>query len=172
MPFGQDMCDEWKVERWLTPISDVRSIALVALVDNCHDLFVVVEAPRKAGRPRWLFRFPNYPAYRNMVEGIRTRLWRHLDETHQRCGHTFVVTSSSWADEVAAKESLLKVYHPEVKHFVITTEDDVIEVLSDRPAEIKSLGTAPPHSRPAGKSEVYYVPEDGASALEILKDPN
>lgn len=43
--------------------------------------------------------FNNYPAYRNILEEYRTKLWLHLTETSQRCGWTFEVIESTWVED-------------------------------------------------------------------------
>jgi hypothetical protein len=169
MPFELNEQDysAWVVSPLLTPVSDVGSLALVHLHDNNRGLEIVVEAPRKPQRPRWSLTFSVYPAYRNVPEELRLALWRHLDATSQVSGHTFEVVNSPWLSAFRASEPLVDVHFPKLRHFVVTTEDDVIEVLSPEPPKVLELGPAPADALPAGKSEVFYSPEDG-TAQDIL----
>ena len=58
-------------------------------------------------------------------------LWNYLDASNQRCGNTFIVNDSPWSIELASGEPLLEFFNGELKHFVVVTGDDVIEVLSN-----------------------------------------
>ncbi|MGH9551327.1 MAG: hypothetical protein ACRD3W_18225, partial [Terriglobales bacterium] len=56
---------------------------------------------------------------------------------------TSLIEDSPWLDEVRgvapAGESFVDVLHPNPKHFVILTEDYVMEILSDEEPEIKLI---------------------------------
>ena len=162
--------ETWTIRRWDTPVSDIRSITMVSLTDDNLRLEIILEATREEARPRWAVRFADYPAYRNIMEGYRLKLWTHLDETGQRCGHTFTVEASPWLQVFHKEEPVLEVQYSSLQHFVITTEDDVIEVLSPEVPEIEFLGNAPPDSPLPGKSDVFYIPEDGMSLRDILDE--
>lgn len=112
------------------------------------------------------------PAIATSWKAIRLKLWEHLDETQRRCGNTFTVPESPWLNLLNHEEPLLEVQYPGLQHFVITTEDDVVEVLSPEPAEIECLGSAPEDSAIPGKSEVFYYPEDGLDLKDILGKKN
>ncbi|HYE19344.1 MAG TPA: hypothetical protein VEA69_12920 [Tepidisphaeraceae bacterium] len=87
--------------------------------------------------------FRRCPAYRNIMEEFRLALWGHLDATGQRCGWTFTVVGSPWIASFRPAEPLLDLYFPGLAHYVITTEDDVVEVLADAPPRFEDLGVAP-----------------------------
>lgn len=164
--------EAWKVRRWQTPFSDIRSITMATLTDNNQVLEIVLEATREEARPRWAVRFKIYPVYRNIMESYRLKLWKHLDETGQRCGHTFTVEDSPWLVHFHDEEPLLAVSFPALEHFVITTEDDVVEVLSPEAPEVEFLGYAPEGAELPGKSDVFYKPEDGLTLRDILGKDN
>src|SRR5229473_5087457 len=122
------MYRDWVITRWDTPVVDIRRLMLVSLVDANQELTLLYEASRAPGRPRWRVRFRQYPAYRNIDEAYHTDLWRWLHESGQSHGSTFTVREptplGSWGTVY------LHQVRPEVQHYVITTEDDVVEVLS------------------------------------------
>jgi hypothetical protein len=147
---------------------DIDRLLMVSLADVERELVVVLESFRAPDRPRWRVRFRRYPAYRNIDEKYRLDLWRWLDESDQRCGFTFTVVEtppfSSWAT------GYVEAVEPTARHFVISTEDDVIEVLSaDEPiwevADAAAAGAPIP-----GKATHLYVGEDDAEIERLTKD--
>lgn len=99
-------------------------------------------------------------------QAYRLALWQHLDDTGQRCGHTFTVDETprfaSWAT------GYLYDVAPSTRHFVITTMDDVVEVLSaNEPTWATAAESAGPDRAVAGKAEHLYFGEDDA-AIERL----
>ncbi len=161
------MYDTWKIERWETPFSDATSLVMARLVD-CDGLSIVLEAPHLTDRPRWRIEFGRCAAYRNILEEYRLGLWAHLDQSKQRCGNAFVVTNSPWIAEFREHEPLLEVHDSGVKHFVVATEDDVVEILSGSPPRIVGLGSTDPDEPPAGKSLVFSMPGDSEAAAKVL----
>ena len=153
------MYHEWQITRWETPLSDLKSVAMASLVDD-GQLSITVEAPREDGRPRWHVTFETYPGYRNLLEQFRLELWTHLDSTRQRFGTTFTVADSPWIKTLRETEGVFDSYYPEIEHYVVLTEDDVIEVLSPDPPSIVALEPTPTVEKRAGKSTVYYNSED------------
>ena len=142
---------------------------MVSLVDEgC--LSITLEGPREKGRPRWRIVFDGFvPGYRNLLEEFRLELWEHLELTHQRCGNTFTVTNSPWIVYLREKEGVFDSVYSEIDHYVVLTEDDVIEVLSPTKPKIDNLGSAPANAKPAGKSNVLYHPEDRDKIEERLR---
>src|SRR5215475_5956481 len=55
-------------ERWDTPVSDARSLAMVSLVDGGDALRITVQDLRDLSRRRFEFTFRRVPAYRNILE--------------------------------------------------------------------------------------------------------
>jgi len=162
------MYEQWLIARWDTPVVDIDQLLMVSLVDSRGELTLTFEAFRSPERPRWTVRFGKSLGYRNIDEAYRLGLWRWLDQSGQRCGHTFLVQESpklaSWATEY------LHEVIPSVRHFVIATEDDVIEVLC---ANEPSWEVAPPakHDDPLpGKTLHLYAGEDDEEIERQLSD--
>ena len=161
------MYDGWRISRWETPVVDTSRLAMVSLADVDHELVVMLEAVHIPGRPRWRVRFRQYPAYRNVDESYRTDLWRWLDESNQRIGFTFTVEElprfASWGT-VYLHDVL-----PQAQHFVIATEDDVVEVISAQAPIWEIAAPAEVNSPIPGKSEHLYVGEDDARIAELVE---
>jgi len=166
--FLVQMYDSWKVKRWDTPIADVISLVMVSLIDNGM-LNITIEAPRLLNRPRWCFTFKKYPAYRNILEEYRLSLWKYLDESNQRCGNTFIVENSPWIASFQSQELLLELYHPHLIHYVILTEDDVIEILAPS-VEVTYLGNTALNEPKSGKSIVLYHPTEREQIEKAFKE--
>ena len=154
------MHEDWTFERWETPISDLKSIAMVSLIDDgC--LKITVEDLRDPARPRWCFTFRHAPIYRNILEEYRLELWELVHQEGARKGWTVIVPSSPWLAQLKEKEPLIEVDHPNLLHFQIGTEDDVIDVLSPELPLVESVKSASPDDAVPGKSHVLYADEDG-----------
>src|SRR5258706_1131662 len=129
-----NMAREVRQERWQTPVSDARSLATVALIDR-EGLHITVQDLRDPARRRFEFVFRNVAAYRNLLEEFRGS---DPPMTHD-AGWTRTVPDSPWLTELRTKEPLLDVHMPGCQHFVIATEDDVIDVLSPDQPEIQEV---------------------------------
>jgi hypothetical protein len=163
------MYEGWRIERWDTQLSDRSAVLMVSLVDE-KQLTVTVEDTRSPKRERWQFVFARYPAYRNILEEHRMGLWHHLDQSGQRCGYTFIVLDSPWIESFRPQESLLDAFYPTLKHYVIATDDDVIEVLSPEPPLVVYLGSAPQDAPMPGKSNHLYYPKDKQEIEQMVQD--
>lgn len=163
------MYKNWKIKKWETPFSSVKSLTMVSLVDK-GSLKILLEASREKGRPRWEVAFKRVPAYRNILEEYRLSLWEYLDKTSQRCGNTFEVVDSSWISELAKQEALLLFKNEKLHHYVIATEDDVLEVLSDEEPRVKFHGFVGDKAERVGKSEVYYNSFDRDKMESIIDE--
>lgn len=119
---------EWKFTRWETPVSDVQHLFMVSLVDAKGQLTINLSTfPEKFQYELTLNR---YPAYRNILEEYRLELWAALTGA-QATGYTLIVADSPWIEELKEHEPLLSVLHPQLRHYIISTSDDVIEILTD-----------------------------------------
>jgi len=130
------MYENWKFERWETPISNERLVSMISLVDDGEKLSVIVGG--LPGRKDVQFIFTNYPAYRNIQELYRTELWSRLYE--KNLGNTFIVPQSEWV--ASFKNEILEVFFPDMVHYMICTEFGCLEVLSDTVPEIKVMETS------------------------------
>lgn len=158
------MYEEWTLEKWATPISDVESLSMVMLVDDGM-LSIIVQA--NGVSPKW-FRcvFSRYPAYRNILEEFRAELWERLEQQKQHLGWTAIVSNSPWISSFD-REPLLKEYYPQLKHYLICTEDDVIEVLSPQDPELQEIAVQDSHAQ-VGKSNVYRFDKDVSMIKEVF----
>lgn len=158
----------WLPERWQTPVSDARSLRLVSLVDD-GALQLTLEDAHDPNRPRWLFTFHRVPAYLNLLEEYRLELWG-MGVTTANLGWTVRLPNSPWLDLLRRAESLLDVHHPDLVHYQIGTEDDVIDVLSSSLPEVVALGPAPVDSPVAGKSTTLYWPQDREQIEDTFRE--
>ena len=166
------MYSTWQISRWETPVVDMSRLLMVSLTDARQELIIVLEDARSLARARWQVTFRGYPAYRNIDESYRLALWRWLDESGQRCGFTFTVEETprlaSW------HTGHLHVVSANIRHFVVATEDDVIEILStEEPSWHPADAGRPEEPRP-GKAHHLYRGEDDAEIgrlLDELKGP-
>jgi hypothetical protein len=162
------MYEEWVITRWETPVGDIDRLLMVSLIDRQGELQLVVEAFRASNRPRWRVTFRDYPAYRNIDERYRDALWRWLDASAQRCGTTFTVRESPAFSSWGA--TYLGDVNRHLRHFVVSTADDVIEVLSaGEPVwEVsEAAGAADPLP---GKARHLYLGEDDAEIAELAAE--
>jgi len=163
----------WQIARWETPVVDRDRVLMVSLIDTGGELVLVFEDTESSERLRWRVRFRKYPAYRNIDERYRVALWCWLDESGQRCGFTFTVTEpvpfASWDTDY------LHDMVPATRHFVIATNDDVIEVLSGEEPVWEGIAAAAPDDPVPVKSIHLYVGEDDDAIHRLsadLKDRN
>jgi hypothetical protein len=160
---------DWRIKRWDTPIADINAIGLVSLTDASRKLEIVVEAFRQPIRSRWRFTFTSYPCYRNIMEEYRLSLWKYLDDSNQRCGFTFTVEQSPWIASFEPSEPLLAQNHKKLRHFVICTEDDILEVISNDEPQIESIAPAPVNAPEPGKSQHLYYPTDKEKINQLVE---
>lgn len=160
---------DWRIKRWDSPISDIHAIGMVSLTDARRQLEIVIEAYRQPGRPRWGFSFSKYPAYRNILEEHRVALWKQLDATGQRCGCTFTVEESPWIASFEPEEPVLALNYKVLRHFIICTDDDVIDVLSNAEPKIESIESASADTPEPGKSQNLYLPADKDKVDELIE---
>lgn len=152
-------------ERWQTPVSDARSLAMVSLLDR-DGLRITVQDLRDPARRRFEFLFRRVVGYRNLLEEFRTSEPTLPPGT----GWTVVIPDSPWLADLRAKEALLDVYAPECRHFMIVTEDDVIDVLSPEVPEIREVAPADPAEPLPGKSRVLLHPEDRGQIEQVFDE--
>ena len=125
-------------ERWDTPVSDARSLAMVSLLDGDDALRITVQDLRDPSRRRFEFIFRGVPAYRNILEEYRVS----EPSLPSGVGWTVTIPDSPWLGELRAKEPLLDVHSPGCRHFAIVTEDDVIDVLTPEEPEVREVAPA------------------------------
>lgn len=105
------------------------------------------------------------------MEEFRLALWQRLGRSRQRCGNTFFVKESDWIAGFRNTEPLLELKaRGTLRHYVIATEDDVVEVISSQQPSIETLGDAPEGEPPAGRSVVLYNPHDRSEIETLLNN--
>lgn len=161
------MYEGWRICRWETPVVDENRLLMLSLADVERELILLLESSR-ADRQRWRVRFRRYPAYRNIDESYRTDLWRWLDDSGQRLGFTFTVEESpplaSWGTVY------LHVLSPGIRHFVIATADDVVEVLSTEEPVWEAMSPAKAGEPLPGKTRHLYLGEDDEEIERLVED--
>ena len=162
------MYEGWHITSWDTPVRNMNRLMMVSLTDASSELTLVFEDTTSTERRRWRVRCQHYPAYRNINESYRLVLWCWLDQSGQRCGATFIMKESSPFE--SWKTEYLHDVAPTTRHFVIATNDDVVEVLSiDDPVWEQVAGAEPDEPYP-GKSEHFFVGEDEEAIQQLVDD--
>jgi hypothetical protein len=69
-----------------------------------------------------------------------------------------------------AEEPLLDVHSAGCRHYVIVTEDDVIDILCPEPPEIVEVAPAKADENPPGKSRILYHSYDEEQIEQIVED--
>lgn len=154
-------------KRWETPVSDASSLAMVSLLDK-KDLEIVLQDLRDSNRKRFKFIFHKVVAYKNILEEYRTKETEFPNR--KIFGWTIVAERSKWLDNLKKKEDLLDIYNPNCKHFIILTEDDVLEILCSNFPEIMKIEPAKEEDDLPGKSTIYYHPEDKDDIDKVITE--
>lgn len=111
-----------------------------SLTDNANDGRLVIILQDFATNQHYRVTFKRYPAYRNIMEEHRLTLWRKRPEISEpgATGWTLLVEGS---DLVAGMLPEIEAYFDlrKLRHYLIITAADVIEVLSDTEPTIEAL---------------------------------
>lgn len=138
---------------------------MVSLIDR-GGLHITVQDLRDPQRRRFCFSFKRVAAYRNILEEYRTS---DLN-AHRFRGRTGLHANSAWLADLRRREPLLDFNHPGCRHYVIWTEDDVVDVLASEAPAIVEVAPAEPADPAPGKSNILYHPEDRAQIDALLDD--
>lgn len=120
---------------------DAKHLFMDSLHDDSEGLEIKLsDWSNNTATARFRVTFKNYPAYRNIQEEYRLALWKRRDALGDPglTGWAFTVPNSPWAQEFA-KEPILEIFNPSVIHYLITTENDVVEVLSAEEPAVEQL---------------------------------
>jgi hypothetical protein len=116
---------------WPTPASTADRVLLADLTFNANDsgeLIVSVDARFGDELRRVRFAFSHVAAFRLREEPYCLSFWERVTE---RTSWTMLCPPEDWIVPLAVVEPLLPIQCPALEHFVIGTEDELIEVLSD-----------------------------------------
>ena len=127
------MYQGWQIEKWKTPISEATNPAFESLVQDKKSLKIEVTGDDSQ---KWLFLFTSHcPVYKSIDETYKMELWSYLDKTDQRFGSTFIVKNSSWVKQYQ-KPNFSMEAPPKLKHYVLATNNNFIEILTDKKPQV------------------------------------
>jgi hypothetical protein len=153
--------NELTYERWQTPVSTAKSVALVSLWQDA-DLHLVLEDLKDPERNRYRISFSGFAAYKNtMEEYLIGAQW-----TGPVPEWTRVAVVSPWLQHMKLLEPLFKEHHPDCRHYIVVTEDDVIEVLTSEAPVVVYEGRAPDEAPTPGRSVILQ--RDDPAAQQYL----
>jgi hypothetical protein len=151
--------------RWETPFTDNRGVTLVSLVQDLT-LKITLQNVRDPLRKRYQIEFPHWAIYRSTPEDLRTG---EPDCDGPFDSPTRIAVQSPWLEELRQRESLLDVLYAGCRHFIVVTEDEILEVLSSSEPVLSDVGSAPLDAPRPGRSQVAYMDEpDGQARFEGL----
>ena len=129
---------KWKIIKWPTPMSGFSSPRLESLQDGMQLQIIVQNPAYGEHQPRMEFIFSGIYAYRNINRSYRNHLWTVAPKTG--LGNTWMVQNSDFLDVLKADAQGALTFQ-DARHFVILTENDVIEVVSAAPPRMRLLKT-------------------------------
>ena len=154
-------------KRWETPVSDADSLAMVSLTDR-KNFEIILQDLRDSKRRRFKFTFEKVAAYINILEEYRTNETEFPNR--KMYGWTIISENSNWLNNLKQKEDLLEINNPNCKHFIIITEDDVIEILCSNFPSVEEIQPANENEELPGKSTIYYHPKDKEEIDKLIDD--
>ena len=122
-------------------MSDVKHLFMESLHDRSGMLEIeLADYSDNIVMARYKVTFRNYPAYRNIEESYRLGLWQRRQQLNDpnASGWTLIVPDSSWVKEFV-NEPILEMFNPGIVHYLIATENDVIEVLASEEPTVERL---------------------------------
>jgi hypothetical protein len=154
-------------KRWETPVSDAESLAMVSLIDK-KNLEIILQDLRDPNRRRFKFIFYQVAAYKNILEEYRTNETEF--PSRKVFGWTIVSESSKWLNNLKQKEDLFEGNNPNCKHFIIITEDDVIDILCSNFPNIEEIEKANVEEELPSKSTIYYHTKDREEIDKLIDE--
>lgn len=122
---------------WPTPISNTKSLTIEAVCRYGGVKITTDSSNIQEAGERWSFTFRRAPAYRSIQETYRSDLWSKLDRV--TIGRTFIVVNSDFLGEVNRLDPLFGMLIKCPQHYVIPSDDEVFEILSEHPPEIERI---------------------------------
>jgi hypothetical protein len=127
---------KWKIIKWPTAMSAFSSPRLESLSDGMQ-LQIIVNNPAYGDhQPRMEFIFSGIYAYRNINRSYRNSLFKAIPTAGM--GNTWMVQNSDFLD-LLKEDAQGALTFKDARHFVILTENDVIEVVSAAPPRMRLL---------------------------------
>lgn len=117
-----------QIKKWETIVSTASRLWLKKLVYDgelilhCGAFFDDVEKEIKVS-------FGERPIYRDIQEEYFVPLWKNIFSSPNRIGWTFVLEQSQWLEDLN-KDEIFSETMKTSKHYVISMEDDVVEVIT------------------------------------------
>lgn len=130
------MYDSWTCSRWETPVSDADVLMMELHHKNGVLTMVLDSSDERGAAPIVYIEFDRVPCFRNIIERYRGGLWRRLDEMG-RPGRTFIVEESPWVLEISSQDPSFMAFNKNIKHYIIATDWDVVEVLSNSEPRVR-----------------------------------
>ena len=127
-------------ERWFPAYTLPESVSIKSIVDTPSGLQVVLFDENSPSQGFELF-FSFFYGYRNFNESERLMTFRKSSELMVKW--SFFIANDSEFIEWFCKESDGVVDKTVVTHYVITTPDDLFEVLAPEPPSIKAMKLTP-----------------------------
>lgn len=121
-----------KRKDWLTALSGHGLLYFVKLVVE-RDLLIVVELEK--AEPWFCFRWNEFVAYTCAKEEYAVP-WDVDGTNSSSSGCTHMVDNSSWIQELKTGTGLLDLRSPNLKHFVIVSDEYVVQIISSEEPEI------------------------------------
>ena len=123
------MNESWRYVRWETPVSDAY-ILMMKLCCYDGDLDITLDRSSVTETQDDIrFKFKKCPAFRSILEKFRTELCNSLSANKQ-LGRTLIVENSPWIAELEASEPIFSHLSKNIRHYVIATDWEVVEILS------------------------------------------
>jgi hypothetical protein len=123
------MSESWRCVRWETPVSDAY-VLMMKLCCKDGDLDITLDrssVTETQGNIR--FKFEKCLAFRSTLEKFRTKLCNSTP-ANEHLGRTFIVENSPWIVELEASEPIFSHLSKNIRHYVIATDWEVVEILS------------------------------------------
>jgi hypothetical protein len=129
--------NKWEPKNWETDLSNIDYLFFESLCDTEKGLVITL-----SNKEDDIFEilFENHPAYRSILEEYKLNLWAIKDNEWNHLGNTWIVENSDWLSELKKEEPLITHVEKQLKHYLISTQSAIIEVLSsDKEVKIKTV---------------------------------
>jgi hypothetical protein len=122
------MKDKIQILRWQTILSDLEYTFCRKV--TYEDSLVITVSDMGNNLYEIIF---NHPVIYQVID--ETYLTHYWNIKEKGIGNTFILENSNWSDKFV----LINEHFPDIKHYVIGTEDDCIEILSESEPVIRQI---------------------------------